>query len=361
MIEMQTGLPGACKTLYTLDRIEALRLKSGRPVFYVKRDQDDDTAPGVVELTLDWAPITVDQWPHCPPNSIVVIDECQKVPGFRPRPTNVAPPTWCEPAMETHRGKGIDLVLICQHPSQLHVGIRRLVGRHLHAVRKFGFQVSTIHEWGFSKDNCDKSRSDSQQHLYKFNKKAYKYYKSAEVHTHKARLPPKVVGLVAIIICAPLMGWWAFDSMRGGFLKSPLPGDTAAPGQPGGAASAPGGFAPPGAPVTVNYSRDFAPRVPGMPHTAPAFDGLTAPVEAPYPAYCISLGRDYPCTCYTQRNTRLVVPLLTCESIAKNGFFAYWVAPAPAAAPGATGGQARPVGQAAPSAAPVSAVGVEAP
>ena len=354
MIELQTGLPGACKTLYTIDRIEVLRQKTGRPVFYVKRDQGDDTAPGIVELTLPWTPITVDQWPSCPPDSIVVIDECQKVPGFRPRPTSVAPPTWCEPAMETHRGKGIDLVLFCQHPSQLHVGIRRLVGRHLHAVRKFGFQVSTIHEWGFSKDNCDKSRSDSQQHLYKFNKKAYTYYKSAEAHTHKPRLPPKVLGLVAICFIAPALAYWAFNKA---FNTTKLP-------LPGSAASAPGGTAPPGAPVTVNYSRDLVPRIPGLPHTAPAFDGLTAPVEAPYPAYCISLGRDYPCTCYTQRNTRLDVPLLTCESIAKNGFFAYWVAVAPGAR--SDGGPARAPGApngppAVPVATAVQSGGVQAP
>lgn len=330
MIEIQTGLPGACKTLYTIDRLETQRRadekagKVSRPIFYVARSQDDRLAPGIVGLKLDaWTKITPEEWHLCPPNSIVVIDEAQKVEGFRPRPTSVKAPMWAEPAMETHRSTGIDLILICQHPSQLAVGIRRLCGRHLHAVRKFGAPVSTIHEWGAVKDNCDKSRADSQQHLYKFNKRAYEYYESAEVHTHKFKIPPKVLGLIAILALVPLLLYWGWRTAGHGFgseLANPLP----ASGGPvaGGALGAPA--QPPRMMTVTAVYQNLKPRFAGLPYTAPAYDRLTQPIEAPYPASCISMGPAWPCRCFSQRQTELDVPRPTCEAIAKKGFFAYW-------------------------------------
>jgi zona occludens toxin len=334
MIELQTGLPGACKSLYTIDRIEVLRQQTKRPVFYVKREQGDDTAPGIVELTLPWTPITVEQWPDCPPGSIVVIDECQKVPGFRPRPTSQAAPVWCEPAMETHRGKGIDLVLICQHPSQLHVGIRRLVGRHLHAVRKFGMQVSTVHEWGATKDTCDKTRTDSIKHLYKFNKQAYKYYKSAEAHTHKAKLPAKIYILGALIVLVPVLGYFG--------LKSALSiSQSSGPGQIERLSQGVGG--PPGASAgqqprpqdqamtPLEYAQSYQPRIEGLAHTAPAYDEVTRPQQAPYPAACIASKTR--CGCWTQQGTKLATPEDLCRSIADGGFFVAWAGVAVPAQP----------------------------
>lgn len=319
MIELQTGLPGACKSLYTIDRIEVIRKRENRPVFYIKREQGDDTAPGIVELTLPWTPITVEEWPSCPAGSIVVIDECQKVPGFRPRPTAQAAPVWAEPAMETHRGKGIDLILICQHPSQLHVGIRRLVGRHLHAVRKFGMPVSTIHEWGAVKDACDKSRSDSQQTLYRFNKHAYKYYKSAEAHTHKIKIPRKVIALGLIVLAVPLMGYWAFNQAFGFGKHVKTPTSSAASGEPGASGT---GAAPVLTPA--QYAQQYTPRIAGLPHTAPAYDEVTRPTEAPYPAACVSMPAKKLCRCYTQQGTRLDTAADLCEQIAAGGFFVAW-------------------------------------
>lgn len=334
MIELQTGLPGACKSLYTIDRLEEARLRDiaaknpERPIFYVRREQGDEKSPGIVELTLPWTEIKVEDWPKCPPNSIVVIDECQKVPGFRPRPSSVAPLEWCEPAMETHRGAGIDLVLICQHPSQLAVGIRRLVGRHMHAVRKFGMPMSTIHEWGEVKDNCDKSRSDSSKTIYKFNKKAYKYYKSAEAHTHKIRIPNKVWGLLAIIVLVPVLIWWAMGKAVG-ISKGPNAATEAGQvvGGPGGANNnnRPKPMTP------LEYSVQYSPRIDGLPHTAPAYDQVTAPTQAPYPAACVASKQV--CRCYSQQATRLEMPEQLCRQIADGGFFVAWGQPVANAVP----------------------------
>jgi len=106
-IELQTGLPGHCKTLYTLDRIEALRKKSGRPVFYNGIAINKDKLP-------EWQEIEADKWYTAPPESIVVIDEAQRI--FRPRPAGSQVPKH-ESELETHRHGGIDLVLMTQKPS----------------------------------------------------------------------------------------------------------------------------------------------------------------------------------------------------------------------------------------------------
>lgn len=62
MIELQTGLPGACKTQYTLWRVEELRKKTGRPVFYSGIPINPDKLP-------DWQPIEAAEWFTAPPES----------------------------------------------------------------------------------------------------------------------------------------------------------------------------------------------------------------------------------------------------------------------------------------------------
>lgn len=73
MIELITGQPGAGKTLFALTRIEERARKEGRPVFY----------SGIKDLALPWTEIDPEKWTECPPGSIIVIDECQRV--LRPR------------------------------------------------------------------------------------------------------------------------------------------------------------------------------------------------------------------------------------------------------------------------------------
>jgi zona occludens toxin len=67
------------------------------------------------------------------------------------------------------------------------------------------------------------------------------------------------------------------------------------------------------------YVFDQTPRVEGLPHTAPKYDAVTAPVTAPIPALCVASKTK--CSCYSQQATVMVVADVTCRSIVDRGYF----------------------------------------
>lgn len=310
-IELQTGLPGACKTLYTLDRVEKLRKETGRPVFYYGIAIYPEKLPEWTKLEKP------DIWHTCPPESIVVIDECQQL--FRPRPSGSTVPEY-ESKLETHRHGGIDLILITQRPRLVSVAVRELAGRHLHAHRVWGSSLTRIKEWSEVKLNT--GAAPERTHEYKQNKKVYEWYKSAEAHTIKRSIPMKVWVLVAMCIFAPAMFYYVFywldkkahpDNQSSSLQSSGAAGLNIRPGQDGGGKKA---LTP------AEYAAQFQPRVPGLHYTAPAYDDVTKPVRAPFPAACLANAKR--CGCYTQQGTRLDVPETMCRDIVAGGFFVAW-------------------------------------
>lgn len=76
-------------------------------------------------------------------------------------------------------------------------------------------------------------------------------------------------------------------------------------------------------PATVaEYLEARTPRLPSFPHTSPAYDQVTQPTEAPYPAACVRMGDK--CKCYTQQATLLQTPVAVCDQIVKEGYFVDW-------------------------------------
>jgi zona occludens toxin len=309
MIELITGLPGNGKTLFTLTQIQAQAERENRQVFY----------HGIPEVQLSGWEILDDPkaWASVPPNSIVVVDEAQKT--FRNRSLGSVPPQFVTD-LETHRHLGIDLVLITQHPSLIDPAVRRLAGRHQHLVRIWGMEASTVHRWDAVKDNCDKSRADSEKTKWGFNKKMYGMYKSAEVHTMKRSIPGRVKLLMALPVVLALCGWYVYQSIS---KKVAPPSSIAAPaGAPGQA----GSVAPPKAARfdPIDDARTFVdmntPRITGLPHTAPKYDEITKPVRAPIPAACIQRGTNK-CSCFSQQGTPMDVEFNMCIGFARNGWF----------------------------------------
>jgi zona occludens toxin len=336
MIITITGLPGNGKTLFALNWVKAKAEKEGRQVFY----------SGITDLNtavLPWTECEPTKWFELPPGSIIVIDECQRV--FRPRMHGSAVPDFVA-QLETHRHLGVDLVLITQHPMLIDSNVRRLVGLHFHVVRKFGLQAATVHEWGAIKETCDKNREDSSRHDFVYPKAAYTWYKSAEVHTHKARIPARVwwLGAVVLGLAGAVYTGYSFWSKR---LSGQHADEMAQTMGVTPASTAPrvvtrtAAASSSGPMTTEAYLRAHAPRIPGLPHTAPVYDETTKPQEAPYPAACIaSYSR---CHCYTTQATRLHMPEDLCRTIARDGFFMAWRKPEPAAQPAsqAVGGPAK--------------------
>lgn len=310
MIELITGLPGNGKTLFTISQVKAQAERENRAVYY----------HGIPELTLPWEKLDDPKnWAAVPPGAIVVIDEAQKT--FRNRSLGSVPPEFVT-QLETHRHLGIDLVLITQHPSLIDPAVRRLSGRHRHMVRVWGMEASTVHKWDSVKDNCDKSRADSEKTKWAFDKKVYSLYKSAEQHTMKRSIPGRVKLLMLLPVLLLACGWYVWQTVT----KKPavVPPKSVAgtvaydsQGVPLVAAPAVPKFDP--VADARSYIEQQTPRIAGLPQTAPKYDELTKPVRVPVPAACIQRGEG--CKCYTQQGTPMDVQYNMCLGFARNGWF----------------------------------------
>ncbi|MDR2838400.1 MAG: zonular occludens toxin domain-containing protein [Azonexus sp.] len=323
MIILTTGVPGSGKTLYTLHqvktRIEAENAKAeaeGKPpreIYY----------SGINDLKLPWIELEdPTQWNTLPPGSVIVIDECQRV--FRPRGSGATVPPYIAD-LETHRHKGYDIYLITQHPMLCDQNIRRLVGKHQHIVRKFGISAATVHEWGSAHEITQRNLLAAVRTTWPYSKEVFGYYKSAELHTHKAKLPKRVFFLLASPLLIGLFAWLAWSR-----LNHIGPKPQAAPAASDSPAQQAKTLSP--AEQKVAYFQAAVPRIPGLYHTAPKYDELTQPTDAPFPSACmITAGFDHEtgknfekCGCIDQQGNRYKTDMATCKNIAINGYFKDW-------------------------------------
>jgi hypothetical protein len=306
MITLITGQPGAGKTLYALNFVKDRAEKENRPVYF----------SGINDLKLPWLELdSGEDWHKVPSGSIVILDECQRV--FRPRAQGSSVPEYVS-KLETHRHDGIDLVLVTQHPMLADNNVRRLVGQHFHVVRAFGTKKATVHEWGEVKTDCDKRRSDSIRHDFFYPRKSFDWYKSAELHTHKARIPLRVFFLFALPLILGGIIWAAVHYFR-------TPGTTPLPASITGVQA---GTVPSAVPAAVKvktvaqYLDERSPRIAGLAYTAPVYDDATRPTDAPFPAACMAFKSR--CSCFSQQATVLDVPGAVCRQIVARGYFKDW-------------------------------------
>jgi len=372
MITLITGLPGNAKTLFTLCFVKDMADKNpSRQVYYSGirnlslpwvniggyEKQEDGTTREVIP---DGAPVKGGlEWYLLPTGSIVVLDECQNY--FRVRGQGQAVPRAVQ-EFETHRHRGIDIFLITQHPMLIDTNVRRLVERHFHCMRWFGLERSTVHEFNGVKLEVDKSRNGSVRHEFKFPREAYKWYRSAEVHTVKSRVPKRVFFIAAIPVLLCALGYVLYDRMfkyaSGAGAAERIqgkdaPGQNVRPAGKGGNGSAPAVVL-----TSAEYIAAFKPRIEGLAHTAPVFDEVMKPAQAPTPAACIASVNS--CKCYTEQATYLPMPADVCKQIVQHGYFRYWALPQPAqdrsqqagAAPAKV--EAVPVAPVAPAAVPAA-------
>lgn len=312
-IIIHTGLPGHGKTLYTLWYVRDWADREGRQVYY--HGIPELQIPGWIELD------DATTWYQLPPRSIVVVDEAQKT--FRPRSSGAGVPAHVA-AAETHRHAGIDAVLITQHPLLIDGNIRRLCDKHRHIIRAFGAPYATVHEWPQVMDQPQKqgSRKDSIKSQFRYPKEVYRWYKSAEAHTYKTRIPAKVWGAIALTIGLVVGIYGVVQWFKGGLFSSSSPVaqsvETVAQGsvlpQPSRERRQ--------VKTTAEWLQEQQPRIAGLPHTAPMYDNVTQARYAPYPAACIASASR--CVCYTQQGTRIGADDKLCRQIAETGYFVAW-------------------------------------
>jgi len=315
MIYIHTGQPGAGKTLFTLDVVRKRAKAENRPVFYHGIELQKP------ELFEGWQLLEKpERWMDCPDGAIILHDECQTL--YRPRGNGAQVPEHVA-RFETHRHNGWDIYLITQHPMLIDSNVRRLAGEHVHVVRAFGAKMATLHKWQQVKEQCDKTRADSIQETRAYPSELFDAYKSATIHTHKTRIPPRLYFLLAIPLMIAALVWW-FVGWYGDKAEGPNLEQVTQVGQ--GASTAAAQIARTTAPTarktTADWISERQPRLQGLPETAPVYDKVTEVVTAPYPAACVASATR--CTCYTQQGTRMDTPEALCRQIVQTGYFVAW-------------------------------------
>ncbi|GAO72219.1 zonular occludens toxin domain-containing protein [Comamonas sp. E6] len=314
MLHVITGANGAGKTLNTLKWVRERSLKENRPVCHNGRFEP---VPGG-ELS-SWKKIDFKDWQKEPDGTIFLIDECHN--DLPVRGSGAAVPEEVRMLAE-HRRRGMDFYLVTQHPQNLDNFVRRLVGSpgwHRHLKRTFGADLVSCIEWEAVNPNCEKSGSGKSGTvtMVGFPKEVYSWYKSASLHTGKKKIPRAVWTVLATVVLVPVMGYLAITGVYKNVTKgAPQAAETAA------AKSGSSGATNAGQTRVVTpyeYVQSHTARIPGFPHTAPAYDQVAQPVEVPYPAACVTM-RDE-CRCYTQQATLITMDEATCMLIVKRGFF----------------------------------------
>jgi len=321
MLYLITGANGAGKTLNTLKWVRERSVKEGRPVCHNGRFEPVEG--GELE---SWKKIDAKDWQAQPDGTIFLIDECHN--DFPTRSAGSTPPDYVRMLAE-HRRRGFDFYLVTQHPQNIDVFVRRLIGSpgwHRHLKRTFGADLVSVLEWPAVNPQCEKdgSGSSGSVSMQAFPKEVYGWYRSASLHTGKKRIPKAVWMLGVCLLLVPVFGYFAITGFYGNVTKQAKPStenETTAPGQiPSQQHQQP---LQPNRKLTADeYVTERVARLADFPHTAPAYDDVTKPTEAPYPAACVQMGKT--CKCYTQQATLLQVSGTVCLQIVAQGFFMDW-------------------------------------
>lgn len=228
MLTLITGTPGSGKTLYTVSSIIP-EYSAQTVTLGDKQVPRRILVDGVKDLVIEHemlAPTSynaladkcecdgeglLNWWAWCKPGDVIVIDEVQRI--WRPRGNGSKVPQMIA-ELETHRHRGVDFVLITQHPMLLDQNVRRLVSRHIHIRRMWGGSRAVRYEW----DHCSAPDrvSDAGKSYWPYPKDAYKYYKSAEVHTRQGGKVPAALLIMALAFLAlPAVAYYAVTRATG--------------------------------------------------------------------------------------------------------------------------------------------------
>lgn len=333
-INFVTGLPRQGKTLFTFIQVKERAAKENRPVYYC--NIPEVTLPGWTEIAHP------DEWMNCPNDAIIVVDELQDFWGMAPPGSKVPAPIL---ELSKHGKRGIDFYFITQDPQLVHVTPRKLCEIHWHVVRAFGSENAIAHKFNRMQTDPERVKKKSEKLPWRYPKEAFgkkdkagnwiskPWYKSADVHNIKRQIPLKVWAIPGVLVLAALAVWGGIalfgktlEKAKGGApgqAVATAPGaPAAAPGQPGQA-----GASSKAAPrTTAQYLADYKPRLQDFPHTAPAYDQVTQPVEAPYPAACVVM-KSKGCRCFTQQATLMSTSEEVCRQIVEKGYFVDWRMP----------------------------------
>ena len=333
-IEIYTGQPGNGKTALMMERLLAEAEKGERPIFAAGIDGLQDGLATIIDDPREWNRRDPATGEHVVPNgALIFVDEAWKWFGHLHDATRQATPKHVLDLAE-HRHRGLDFVWTTQQPNQLYPFVRGLIGGHHHVVRRFGTKMIDVFSWGELNEEIKSSakRELAQRKTRLLPSQAFGAYKSAEVHTIKARIPWKVMAIPGLVVAAAVFAWYAYSKLNPDAYAASLTGKEApdaaqaasalVPVQGGTSAKESKTYASP-----TEYATAHLPRFGTMPWTAPVFDERS--VTADPHLYCMSSGvgvdgqgkwkDDLSCTCLTEQGTRYELSEAQCRTVARYG------------------------------------------
>ncbi|MFK5856643.1 MAG: zonular occludens toxin domain-containing protein, partial [Bacteroidota bacterium] len=309
MLTLFTGLPGAAKTLNLIKYVYENKQFQNRNIYYF--GIEDLASTSEIDLSA-WKELTEDQvhlWYEMDDSPVILIDEVQKI--WRKRGTSSAIPFDVQ-HLETHRHLGVDILMTCQNPMQIDHEVRGLIQQHWHFERPANLKQGRKFEFETCVTDPKKDKFQAiQTRRYKVDKKYFGCYKSAEVHTHGARIPFKLYLVVVGLIICFMFFVYAYKVViadRGDRDNLIDNNSLSSPGQYVQTASS-------------TYLNQFTARYSEIPFSQPFYDDLVKPKSYPYVYGCqnIKVNDINNCTCSSLQGSRIAIPEDYCLSFINNG------------------------------------------
>lgn len=330
-IELFTGQPGNGKTALMMERLVAEAKVASRPIFAVGIDGLDPGLATVLDDARSWNDKDGDGNYIIPDGSLIFVDEAWKWFGHLHDATRQQTPRHVLELAE-HRHRGLDFVWTTQQPNQLYPFVRGLIGAHSHVVRRFGTKMLDVYRWGELNEEIKSlaKRDMAQRTTRLLPSQVFGQYKSAEVHTIKARIPLRVLLLPAVIVVGAVCAYLAYRSLVPSTLTAGSGKEgtqsalaDAAPSPPSGGSRKEGA---PRWPSAAAYAKDHLPRISTMPWTAPVFDDRQTRSDPQL--VCMSsmegldaqgVRQEASCRCLTEQGTAYELSQPECRTLARNG------------------------------------------
>jgi len=309
MLSLFTGLPGAAKTLNLIKYVYENKQFKNRNIYYY--GIDDLVSTTEIDLS-SWKELTKEQvhlWYEMDDSPVILIDEAQKI--WRKRGTSSSIPFDIQ-QLETHRHLGVDILMTCQNPMQIDHEVRALIQQHWHFERPANFKQGRKFEFETCVADPKKDKFQAiQTTRYSVDKKYFGCYKSAEVHTHGARVPLKLyLVVIGLILCFSFFAY-AYKVViadRGDRNQIMSPGEPGQTNQQYQTASS-------------TYLNQFTSRYSEIPFSQPFFDELVKAKSYPYVYGCqnIKINDQNNCSCHSLQGVHIDIPEDYCLSFLDNG------------------------------------------
>jgi zona occludens toxin len=302
MLTLITGGPGAGKTAAGVELITEMvkgNDQTGPRELYVIEVADPNCPP--ISLKLPHTLLGLDEgrrWQDIVPDGAVVyMPEVQRL--WKPRHSSHAPGADLM-ALETHRHRGLDIVVDTQHPRMVDGHLKSVCGRHVH-LRDTGWLGRWWYEWPECQDTIPWKTCVTKR-KWKLPKHVFSLYKSASLHVQPVKgVPPMLYVAGALLLSLLVLVVMVVRNISSKSDPKPSAGAevhaAAAPAGNGLRASA----RVLEAITPVSLLEEATPRLSARPETAPMYDPLRVVVVMPRIVGGFCQGKV--CRCFTQQFT----------------------------------------------------------